>query len=108
LDDDCDTRIRNQNVQPAMALLDLRDDFNPACLAGDVLMKKHRLLAGFLDFGDKFQTAKVVYIGHGYRSALASQQLRDCGTNTGCAASHHRYLSLDLPRHFRSCQLLSL
>ena len=99
---DADAGIGNQDVEPTIALLDLGDDFDPARLAGDVLMQKARLAAGLPDAGDHLGPPEFIDIGDRDGSPLARQQFGARRANARCPAGHQCDLALNLPCHFHS------
>ena len=97
---DTDAGVRDQHVEPAVALHHLGHDLDPALFAGDVVMQKGRLPARLLDPRDDLRALQIVDIGHRNRGAFARQQLGNRFANAGCAARHQRDLALNLPCHF--------
>jgi hypothetical protein len=69
--------IRDQDVEPAVALLDLGDDLDPARLAGDILMQEAGDTAVLIDGRGDLRTSEIVDIGDDDQCAFARKQLGD-------------------------------
>ena len=76
-----DAGVREQHVEPAIALHDLGHDLDPAFLAGDVVMPKARLPTRLLDPRHHLWAFQIVNIGDRNRRPLARQQLANRFTN---------------------------
>src|SRR3954470_20158117 len=97
-----DAGVGDENVEPAVAPGDLGDDFDPALLAGDVLLQKDRLAAGLGDAAGELRASQLVDVGGNDDRAFAREELDDCFANARGAARHQRDLAFYLPCHVHS------
>ena len=101
-----DAGVRNQHVEPAIALHDVGHDLDPALLAGHIVMPEGRLSACLLDPCCDFGAFQIIDVGDCDGGALARQQFANRLADAGRAARYQCDLALNLPCHFRSFLLL--
>jgi hypothetical protein len=82
--------------------LDFGHDFDPARLAGDVLLQEDRLAAGFPHAGNDLGPLEFIDIGNRDRGPFPRQQFSDRRPNARCPAGNQRNLACNLPCHFHS------
>src|SRR6202011_4570318 len=88
--------VVDQDVEPALALLDVGDDSLPGALAGDVVVQIAGLAALLADRRGQFLALDVLQVGDDDCRAFLGQPFGAGRPDAARAAGDQRHLALDL------------